>query len=212
MATCSDRARTSAGNEENASNVTNNNIQYTFYPRRVACFHFSSFLQCSNAFCQPLTNESKRKSWQRFYDTLCTTANVLGRGIGLEIRSRFENRIRNRVASSAWRERERSKRHVFERIPGLLRTLSLSLRAVIPASLYRNYGRKFGEFAERGKWGGGGSKVSEINRVMGVCGSAVHHGRSCFSVKPFDRGGRGGTWRLDCIILCIMYPTFYYYK
>lgn len=100
----------------------------------------------------------------------------------IEIRVAFENRIRNRVASLAWREGggvllKASRLWEDSRIA----TYALSLRTRgsfcvpwSPPSLctgYGNYGRKFGEFAERGKWGaGGGSKVPWLIALWGFVG------------------------------------------
>ena len=138
------------------------------------------------------------KLLQYFWDTLyaqCTFR--YGRGIGLEIRSRFESRskIESVIALHRWRGRRRkglrSKRHVFERIPGLLRTLYLYVRED-PPPVCRDPRRHFvpdteimgGNSASLRNvqvGGGGGINGSVINRVMGVCGSAVHHARqSCF--------------------------------
>lgn len=135
------------------------------------------------------------KLLQYFWDTLyaqCTFR--YGRGIGLEIRSRFESRskIESVIALHRWRGRRRkglrSKRHVFERIPGLLRTLYLYVREDSPVC--RDPRRHFVPDTEimggnsaslRNVQVEGRLKGSVINRVMGVCGSAVHHARqSCF--------------------------------
>lgn len=108
----------------------------------------------------------------------------------IEIRVAFENRIRNRVASLEGEEEEGAPlkaSRLWE--DSRIATYALSLRtrgfSCVPWSPpplctgYGNYGRKFGEFAERAS--GGRLKGSVINRVMGVCGSAVHHARqSCF--------------------------------
>lgn len=172
----------------------------------MCCFHLCIFLAFSNVFFFFSFFESITNPWTKIVATFLghpvhnVRRNVLGRGIGLEIRSRFESRskIESVIALHRWmmergRWRACSKRHVFERIPGLLRTLYLYARilcAVIPASLYRI--RKLWAEIRRvcGTWQvGEGRKLkgSVINRVMGVCGSAVHHGQSCFRLNSFNR-------------------------
>lgn len=120
-----DRARTSASNQITLINIL-------FYPSGALCFHLYIFI-FSNVlfhFFESITNRWTKVVVQHFWDTLY----VLGRGIGLEIRSRFESRskIESVIALHRWHggrgEGFCSKRHVFERIPGLLRTLYLYVR------------------------------------------------------------------------------------
>lgn len=170
-----DRARTSASNRITLINIL-------FYPSGALCFHLYIFI-FSNVlfhFFESITNRWTKVVVQHFWDT----SYVLGRGIrnSIEIRVAFENRIRNRVASLAWREEggvllKASRLWEDSRIA----TYALSLRTRgsfcvpwSPPSLctgYGNYGRKFGEFAERGKWGaGGGSKVPWLIALWGFVG------------------------------------------
>lgn len=125
------------------------------------------------------------KLLQYFWDTLyaqCTFR--YGRGIGLEIRSRFESRskIESVIALHRWRGRRRkglrSKRHVFERIPGLLRTLYLYVRED-PPPVCRDPRRHFVPDTEimggnsaslRNVQVGGGSKVAWLIALWGFVG------------------------------------------
>lgn len=116
----------------------------------------------------------------------------------IEIRVAFENRIRNRVASLALEGGGRGSAQSVTSLRGFqdcyVRSIftyaRILLCAVIPAvSLYRI--RKLWAEIRRvcGTWQVGGRrrlKGTVINRVMGVCGSAVHHGQSCFR-SSFNR-------------------------
>lgn len=172
-----DRARTSASNRITLINVL-------FYPSGALCFHLYIFI-FSNVlfhFFESITNRWTKVVVQHFWDTLY----VLGRGIGLEIRSRFESRskIESVIALHRWHWREGGgvllkASRLWE--DSRIATYALSLRTRgsfcvpwSPPSLctgYGNYGRKFGEFAERGKWGaGGGSKVPWLIALWGFVG------------------------------------------
>lgn len=100
----------------------------------------------------------------------------------IEIRVAFENRIRNRVASLEGEEEEGAPlkaSRLWE--DSRIATYALSLRtrgssSCVPWSPpplctgYGNYGRKFGEFAERASGGGGGSKVAWLIALWGFVG------------------------------------------
>lgn len=204
-----DRARTSASNQITLINIL-------FYPSGALCFHLYIFI-FSNVFFyffESITNRWTKVVVQHFWDTLY----VLGRGIGLEIRSRFESRskIESVIALHRWHggrgEGFCSKRHVFERIPGLLRTLYLYVRE--DPSVCRDPRRLFvpdteimgGNSASLRNVASGGRrrlKGTVINRVMGVCGSAVHHGQSCFR-SSFNRDPK-----TSYLYFLIYYSWFY---
>lgn len=114
----------------NKCKQSNNIDQHTFLSEWSFHLYIFIFSNVLFHFFESITNRWTKVVVQHFWDTLY----VLGRGIGLEIRSRFESRskIESVIALHRWHggrgEGFCSKRHVFERIPGLLRTLYLYVR------------------------------------------------------------------------------------
>lgn len=156
----------------------------TFSYQRCVTFTRASFPMFLFSFFSIWRILDEGKLLQYFWDTLyaqCTFR--YGRGIGLEIRSRFESRskIESVIALHRWRRGRRkglrSKRHVFERIPGLLRTLYLYVREDSPVC--RDPRRHFVPDTEimggnsaslRNVQVGGGSKVAWLIALWGFVG------------------------------------------